>query len=218
MATARTLEPPRQRRTQEERSAETRKRLLDAAIECLIELGYAATTTAVVAERAGVSRGAQLHHYPTKADLLAAAVDHLSTRLGHQLAVEADRLPQGGSRLSAVANTLLRGIRDPLFLAWVELRVAARTDPELRAALAPVEKRLRDGVDQMLRRLFGPAAANAKTYNDVVALSITFFEGLLLERAASTDSPRVRQQRETATIEAWKHLALGALQPQSENR
>jgi AcrR family transcriptional regulator len=212
MATARTLEPPRQRRTQEERSAETRKRLLDAAIECLIELGYAATTTAVVAERAGVSRGAQLHHYPTKAELLAAAVDHLSHRLGHQLAVEADKLPEGGSRLSAVANTLLRGIRDPLFLAWVELRVAARTDPELRAALAPVEKRLRDSIDQMLRRLFGPAA-HSKTYNEVVALSITFLEGLLLERAGSTDSPRVRQQRETATIEAWKRLALGALQP-----
>ena len=70
----------RRRRTQEERSAETRTRLLDAAIECLLKLGYAGTTTTEIATRAKVSRGAQLHHYPTKQELLTAAVEHLFER------------------------------------------------------------------------------------------------------------------------------------------
>src|SRR5215207_5035001 len=86
----------RPRRSQEERSTETRGRLLDAAVECLIEFGYSATTTTTVAKRAGVSRGAQLHHYPAKVELLTAAIEHLSNRLGRQLAEEATRLSPNG--------------------------------------------------------------------------------------------------------------------------
>ena len=68
---------PRVRRTQDERSAHTRGLLLDATIDCLHERGYANTTTTVIAERAGVSRGAQLHHFPTKRELVTSAVEHL---------------------------------------------------------------------------------------------------------------------------------------------
>ncbi|HWL49839.1 MAG TPA: helix-turn-helix domain-containing protein, partial [Acidimicrobiia bacterium] len=57
-----------------------RRRLLEATVECLVELGWAGTTTTVVSERAGVSRGAQLHHFPSKQDLVVAAVEHLSER------------------------------------------------------------------------------------------------------------------------------------------
>ena len=63
------------RRTHAERSATTRTALLDATIECLAELGYSGTTTAEVVRRAGLSRGAQVHHFPTKALLIAAALD-----------------------------------------------------------------------------------------------------------------------------------------------
>src|SRR3712207_8939771 len=65
---------------QAERRARTQARLLDAAVECLADLGYAATTTIDVARRAGVSRGAQQHHFRTKAELMAAAIDHAFTQ------------------------------------------------------------------------------------------------------------------------------------------
>ena len=65
------------RRSQDERTAQTRARVLDAVLGCLVERGYAGTTTTAVAARAGVSRGAQLHHYRTRAALVAAAVEHL---------------------------------------------------------------------------------------------------------------------------------------------
>lgn len=76
MSTARGAVPIR--RAQAGRSAATRARLLDATIECLVEHGYTGTTTTAVAQRAGVSRGAQLHHYGTREQLVAAAVGHLA--------------------------------------------------------------------------------------------------------------------------------------------
>src|SRR5882672_9007518 len=81
------------RRTQEERSATTRALLLDATLECLTELGYARTTTTEIAERGGVSRGAQLHHFPTKAELVTEAVEHLFERRNEESREPFARLP-----------------------------------------------------------------------------------------------------------------------------
>lgn len=69
---------PKRTRTQEERSAATRAALLDATVACLVDYGYASLTTTRVVERAGVSRGAQVHHFPTKAQLVTEAVRHLA--------------------------------------------------------------------------------------------------------------------------------------------
>src|SRR5215468_6574679 len=81
-------------RTQEERSAAMRERLLDATIDCLVEYGYSGTTTTRVAERAGVTRGAQVHHFPTKTDLVTAAVRHLATKRAEFAFAEMDRLSE----------------------------------------------------------------------------------------------------------------------------
>src|SRR5262245_17748562 len=95
--------PTKTRRTQDERSAAPRALLLDATIACLVDVGYAATTTTLIAERAGVSRGAQMHHYKTKTELVAAAVEHLGVRIGQQLEAHAGEHRQrgGADRLSA---------------------------------------------------------------------------------------------------------------------
>ena len=75
--------PPETR--QQQRSRSTQHRLLDAAVDCLVERGWAGTTTTLVADRARVSRGAQLHHYRTKSALLIAAVEHLAERRSAEL-------------------------------------------------------------------------------------------------------------------------------------
>src|SRR5438105_7100797 len=113
------------RQTNEERSAQTRAKVLDATVDCLIELGYAGTTTTLIAERAGVSRGAQLHHYPTKAELVSAAVDHLAERLGEDLRDKLAQLPPDGDRASAAIDLLWSRFSTPFFPAWLELWVAA---------------------------------------------------------------------------------------------
>ena len=129
-------------RKQQQRSRVTRQRLMTAAVECLVEYGWSGTTTTVVAERAGVSRGAQLHHYPTRAELVVAAVEHVGRGLVDQMLDAAKSLPSGPKRTEAVLQLLGDFYTGPLFVAALELWVAARTDPQLRQAVIPLERRV----------------------------------------------------------------------------
>ena len=99
-------EAARAPRTQQQRRDETRRALLDAAVESLIEVGFARTTTLEVQRRADVSRGALLHHFPSKAELLVAAVDHLAEMRARELKVLSAQLPEGRARTDAVLGLL----------------------------------------------------------------------------------------------------------------
>src|SRR3954449_6519607 len=134
--------PTPERRTQAERSAATVDALLDATIGCLVEDGYANTTTSRVAERAGVSRGAHLHHFQTRSALVAAAVKHLSWRRGRELHDAVEDLPEGEGRVAAALDLLWATYSSPLFAAALDLWSHARTDPELRERLVAVDRAL----------------------------------------------------------------------------
>jgi len=130
------------RRTQEERRAATRGALLDAAIACLVEYGCEGTTTGRVCERAGLSRGAHLHHFRTRPALVAAALEELALRRGDDIRRQVESLPRGEERIEQALDAIWGWFTGPLFSASVDLAAAARTDEELRAQLAPVERRL----------------------------------------------------------------------------
>jgi len=127
---------------QEERTRAMRARLLEATVDLLVERGFSGTSTTLVSERAGVSRGAQLHHFPTKNDLVVAAVEHLTEIRGAELAEAARALPTGPRRTRAVLRMLGDHFTSPVFTAALELWVAARTDETLLAAVAPLEQRV----------------------------------------------------------------------------
>jgi AcrR family transcriptional regulator len=148
------------RRTQEERRASTQRALLDAAVACLIEDGYAGLTTTTVADRAGVSRGAQLHHYPTRAALVAAAVAHVFSGLTQDYQRGFAALGQERSPARAVA--LLWSIfLEPRHEAVLDLYAAARTDAELRESLLPVALRHRANVIALAEAYFPESAEDA---------------------------------------------------------
>lgn len=130
------------RRTQEERRTATRGRILDAAIESLLERGYAATTVGEVQARADVARGTLLHHFPTRVDLMVGAVQHVAAQRAAQFEREVALLPDDAGRLPALVDLAWRDFTSPMFFAALELWVAARTEPELRDALIPVEREL----------------------------------------------------------------------------
>jgi AcrR family transcriptional regulator len=130
------------RRTQAQRSATTREALLDATIGCVVEYGYVNTTTSRVAERAGVSRGAQVHHFPTKADLVHEAVGHLALRRIEQIRAGVIAAAAGPERIAAVLDLLWDSHRGDLFDAGLELWVAARTDPQLRSRMLDIERQV----------------------------------------------------------------------------
>src|SRR4051812_49891244 len=118
------------RRTQDERSSAMRERLLDATIECLVEYGYAGTTVTRIAERAGVTRGAQVHHYRTKADLVTAAVSYLAGRSAEVGASMIEQAVRADDPVGGLLDLLWDMHQGPTFTAPVQPWVAARTDPE----------------------------------------------------------------------------------------
>jgi AcrR family transcriptional regulator len=142
-------------RTQEERSSATRAALLDATIDCLVEYGYAGTTTTRVAERAGVTRGAQMHHFQRKAPLVVAALLRLAERRRRELVARAERELPDDPDPGAALDIMWSVFSGPLFTAALELWIAARTDPELAEHLVPAEREIGRGARATARRFCG---------------------------------------------------------------
>lgn len=150
------------RRTQAERSASTRARLLEATVACLVESGYAGTTTSAIELRAGVSRGARIHHFRTKAELLAAAVEQLYADITARYAEALERMGPDARDFSVGYRLLWDVYSERTHEAVLEVFVAARTDPELRVALAevaaPQQRGARDFANQRFPSLATPEA------------------------------------------------------------
>lgn len=182
-----------QRRSQAERSATTRDALLDATIACLVDDGYASTTTSRVAERAGVSRGAHLHHFQTRQALVAAAMERLAERRGARLLAAAENLPGGREGLIQGLDLLWSGYASPLFQAALDLWSHARTDAELRERLVPVERELDRQTLKVTRRLF-PDLAERPDFDRLVEMAAATMRGLALLDTLHPGAGRNRKQ------------------------
>ncbi|MFF2112937.1 TetR family transcriptional regulator [Rhodococcus sp. ACS1] len=177
-------------RTQAERTAAMRTKLLDAAVDSLVELGYARTTTQGIARRAGVSRGAQLHHFPTKESLVVAAVEHLvDKRMEEILATEVD----AGRGIEVLADAF----SGPLFYAALELWVAARTDPALFEATVPLERKVTDALRRGSAEVFGD-----RFDSDAIELSIELVRGLAVSALFRT--PEAEQSLRARLLPVWE--------------
>jgi AcrR family transcriptional regulator len=126
------------RRTQAQRRAATKAKVLEATIECLVERGYANTSTRHIARRAGVTVGAVQHHFASKAELMAAALQHLGDRMADDFLAHPPGAGEPRERVAEMLDRVWEVHRGPLFEAGTELWVAARTDAELRAAMEAV--------------------------------------------------------------------------------
>jgi AcrR family transcriptional regulator len=173
-----------------------RARLLEATVDCLVERGFAGTSTTLVSERAGVSRGAQLHHFPTKNDLVVAAVEHLTERRGAELAAAAATLPDGPRRTRAVVQMLGDHFASPVFDAALELWVAARTDEHLLAAVGPLEQRVGRETHRLTVELLG-ADESGPGVREMVQATLDLVRGLGLANTISDDTRRRRRILDT---------------------
>lgn len=194
------------RRTQEERSASTRERLLDATIESLVEAGYAGTSTTAVCARAGLSRGAQLHHFPTKADLVIGAVAHLAKRRAAELVAELPRTGSADERLSRALDAIWASFSGPLFSAALELWVASRSDRGLRQNLVRFERHVGRAMARLFGELAGPDAAGAREFGALLELTFHMMRGMALQRILRDDDTERRR-----LFELWKRLVSESL-------
>lgn len=195
-------------RRQEERSAATRRALLEGTVTCLVELGYTGTTSAAVAEKAGLSRGAQLHHFGTRDRLVVAAVEHLAQKRLRWVrdamadlsasAIQGGEQPWAKAPQEAALGLLAEALSGPLYAATLELWVAARSHPDLRAELIPAEQRVNDELAQICR-----------TYvtEDPVQIRLTL--DLLLGRGVSSLLTPHSDHRQEQVLTAWVQLLKG---------
>lgn len=120
-----------------ERRAATRAKVLEAGIQCLYAHGYHATTTTLVAETAGVSRGALLHQFPTRIDLINAIGDYLMLRFDNMSAAMLGTMATPIEQFKGLTDVLWEKNKRPDTIALLEILLAARTDPLLAESLQP---------------------------------------------------------------------------------
>jgi len=183
MSTAKAV---RSQRKPQARSAATRESILDAALECLVERGYARTATADVAERAGVSRGAQLHHFPTRDGLLAATVEHLAKRRLAELRLTLEGRAVDGDEIDAAIDFIWSAYSDSTAYAGLELVIAARTDEDLLRNLRPVAERLDESL-QLAGRESAPHPRDRERLKAFRNLVIVAIQGLAVMRIVKDD-------------------------------
>ena len=199
------------RRTQAERRASTRSALVRATVECLVEFGYARTTTQEVQTRAGVSRGALTHQFTTKAELVVAAVDHLYEGFSESVRKAAASLPADpGMRVRLGIELVWERFHGPLFVAAMELWGAARTDAELRAALLPHEQRLGQQLRGLAAEVFGEPLTRHPSSEAAYQVLLTSMRGQAMTYALQPDAPRSgpHVQHWVAMVEALARPAM----------
>ena len=197
---------------QQARAVATRERLLEATLQVLHERGYADTTTTAVCEQAGASRGAQLHHFPSKAELVRAAIEHLAARRAAEIRAEAAVLPTAGDRIAAALALLERTFTGRLYAVALEVWVAARTDPELRAALTPLERRIGRELFQLTVDVLD-ADGTDPDVRETVQLTLELMRGLGVAGLLTDDRSR-RQRLLRWQADQLRNLLEGKAKPE----
>ncbi len=183
------------RRTQAERRATTRAALLDAALECLIEDGYAGLTTRKVADRAGVSQGTQMHYFPTRARFVAEAVRHLAFKLAAELREQDTMHPRTDRRrLELLLDRTWEIHTGPVFQATMELWVAARTDAEIREAMAEVARDVTRMIAAGASEMFPELMARPRA-GEVLDMGLAIMRGLAVLRFTNDEADVERRWR-----------------------
>lgn len=192
MTTAQSAAASPAREPQQERSRLTRQRLLEAAIESLAEHGWSGATVAVVAERAGVSRGAAQHHFRTREELVMAAVQQVAAVRAEEIRRKAASLPPGKRRTEEVLDLLAEHFTSPVFTAALQLWVAASTDPQLRAVVAPLEAVVGRETHRFTVDVLD-ADESRPGVREAVQATLDLMRGLGLANLLSDDSARRRR-------------------------
>lgn len=194
----------RRKRTQEERSSTTQGLLLDATIKCLVELGYAGATTTAICERAGVSRGAQLHHYPTKAQLVAGAIERLFERRHTEFRDSLEAQPE----LTEALERLWEIYTSDTFYAWAELLIASRTDAGLRKRLRKVDDAFFAQAVMTCRRLLGIETGEDERVGALARLTLSVLDGLALNHTLGGREAQARAVLEQLGVALAASMAL----------
>lgn len=166
------------RRTQEERSQQTQSALLNATLDCILEYGLKDTSTTLIAERARVSRGALMHHYPSKSALLQAALRHLLQEQTQSIREMADAVERGDLDINTFIDLLWEIFSGRMFMVSLEFVTASRTDPELKNVLWPVAIEFNLALDEIWEQLAHDRGGDREERRIAFNATLCFMRGL----------------------------------------
>jgi AcrR family transcriptional regulator len=203
-------EPRTEHKSRPERRSDSRALILEAAVQALVEHGYGGATTVVIQQLAGVSRGRLLHYFPSRDELLVAAAQHLAVERIGEMERWFEAAPAapavGPRRIDYAVAALWQTFRQPYFWAAMELWMAARTDPTLRAQLADHERRLGRSIEHVITTMFGPVYGSHPAFAELRELLFTSMRGVALTYAFDE-----RNADEDPHVALWSALARQVL-------
>jgi AcrR family transcriptional regulator len=180
---------------------------LEAAVACLAEVGWSGSTVAVVAERAGVSRGAAQHHFPTREALFIAAVEHVAEQRSAEIRRQVGQ--QTGRQLPTrqVVELVVDLYTGTMFRAALALWVASAAEPELRDQVVPLETRIGRQVHRLAVDLLG-ADESVPGVRETIQATLDLARGLGLANLLTDDSAR-----RGGIVTQWARMLDTALVP-----
>ena len=204
---ARTAAQPRPRRTQAERSEDTRGRILDAAVRLLGERGYAGLRTADVAAAAGVSKGAQTHHFPSKDALVVAVVEHVFRRASELARQRARRAHTVDDAIKALTADAQEFFFSELFLIALDLAIQGRLQTAPDSSVAQLSAATRLPVEAHWLAALVDAGVPEKLADDLLWLTLSIVRGLAIRRLWQHDPPRFKR-----LFTLWRQMVATHLQ------
>ena len=195
------------RRAQAERSAEMTERVLDATLDLIHEKGMAEASTVAIAKRAGVSRGAILHHYPQRFDLITAAVDHLLETETEKIRKVSAAFAGGEVDLDALIDYLWGMFSGRLFMITLDYLAVARTDKDLRRHLGPVSLKFNRALDEIWATFFRLNDRERGRIDITLNLTLCLLRGMGVQTVLQHRDPAYFQE----LIASWKGMLAGVL-------
>lgn len=196
-----------ERQTQVERTEKMRARLLKATLEVVVEEGWGQASTQRICARAGVSRGAQTHHFHTKTDLLLAAISEILRAHQRELDKPVKNRASDEQKLEKLFSLLWDACLDNLFMeSWMEAMTAARTDTSLKTAIAPMDKRGIQSIRNLAQQFDEDYSEHRKLAADLIELTIYLLRGMVIQRGVH-DSEKQHKR----LFNLWKQLVKAKL-------
>ncbi|MFM2042362.1 MAG: hypothetical protein RLY86_938 [Pseudomonadota bacterium] len=187
------------------KSIATRRRVVEAAIACFIDIGYHRTNTAEIAKRANLTRGAVQYYFPTTAEVLSCTAEHIAAGFLTEFEQRLSAVPPKADAIDSAIDVLWEICRGPLWTAWLELMAAARTDAELRAVLDPVQERFTERQAEIARAIYAPyLAADPRLFDLTRLISWHVLQAVAAARLGGP--PAAEEQAKQALVADLKRL------------
>ena len=205
---------------QAEKSEKTRTTVMEATIQCFVKIGYTNTTVTKIAEEAGVSRGAMMHHFSDRFDIIKASVEFLTERrLEEFRKLVSEGSIDGGhtvneDNLRVTINALWKFFHKPSYIAFQELLVAARTDSELAKVMTPAQKDLDSRITDSIDSMFPAWDAIESTREVITDLLFYTLQGMAISKINNKKQARVQNLLDLLVNEAYELFLRSKAQSQ----